>query len=156
MILRSFNSIGGIEPGARTDLAAERRVVLHRKCLPVVFRLRHDDAIDQDAGDLDLPRVERAALGDPLDLHDDDAARVARRHRDGQRLERERLLLHRDVAVGIGGGSAHDADIDRECPVEEKLLAVDLDQPDQILRGACVDLAAAVARIDEGAEPDRG
>ena len=154
MIFRSFSSIARHRSGARPNLAAERRVVLHRKCLPVVLRPRHDDAIDEDAGDLDLPRIERAALGDPLHLRDDEAAGVARRHRDRQHLERERLLLHRDVAVGIGGRSADDADVDRECPIEEKLLALDLDQPDQILLGAFVDLAAAVARIDERSEPD--
>ena len=41
----------------------------------------------------------------PLDLRDDDAAAVVRRHRDRQRLERQRLALHRQVAVGVGGGA---------------------------------------------------
>jgi hypothetical protein len=44
--------------------------------------------------------LQRAALGDALDLRDDDAARVVRRHRDGQRLQRQRLALHGEVAVG--------------------------------------------------------
>ena len=117
-----------------------------------MLRLRHDHAVDEDAGDLDLPRIERAALGDPLDLHDDEPARVARRHGDRQHFERQRLLFHGDVAVGIGGRAADDADVDRERAIEEEFLAVDLDQPDQVLLGAFVDLAAAVARIDERAE----
>ena len=75
---------------------------------------------------------------------------------DRQHLQGERLLFHGDVSVRIGSGAADDADIDRERAVEEEFLAVDLDQPDQILLGAFVDLAAAMTRIDEGPEPDPG
>ena len=38
----------------------------------VLGPLGDDDAVDQDARDLDLARVEAAALGDPLDLRDDE------------------------------------------------------------------------------------
>ena len=93
-------------------------------------------------------------LGDPLHLHDDKPPGISRRHGDRQHFERQRLLFHRDVAVGIGGGAANDADIDRECAIEKKFFAVDLDQPDEIVLGAFVDLAAAVTRIDERSEPD--
>ena len=41
-------------------------------------------AIDHDAGHLDLAGVERVAVGDALDLGDDDAAGVARGHGDGE------------------------------------------------------------------------
>ena len=86
-----------------------------REGLHVILRpLGDDDAVDQDARDLHLPRIQAAALGDALDLRDDEAAAVVRGHGDGQRLQRQRLALHGDVAVGIGGGAAHDADIDRE------------------------------------------
>ena len=54
----------------------------------------------------------------------------------------------------VGGGRADDADLDRERLVEEHLFAVDLDQADQVVARRRVDLAAAVARVDEGAEPD--
>ena len=114
--------------GARPNFAAECRIVLNRERLPVMFWLGHDDAVDEDARYLDLPRVERTAFSDPFHLHDDDAAGVARRHRDRQHFEGERLLFHRDVAVGIGGRAPNDADIDREGAIEEKFLAVDLDQ----------------------------
>ena len=146
----------GNRSGTRADFAAERRVVLHREGLPVVLGLRHHDTVDQDAGNLHLARIERATLGGPLHLRDDEAARVARRHRDCQHLERERFLLHCDVAVGIGGRSTHDADIDRECAIEQVLLALEFDHPDQVILGAFVDLAAAVTRIDECSEPDPG
>jgi hypothetical protein len=116
--------------------------------------LGDDDAVDEDAGHLDLARVKRAALGDALDLRDDDAAAVVRRHRDRQRLERQRLVLHRQVAVGVGGRRADDPDLNRERLVEEHLLAVDLHHADEVVLRRRVDLAAAVARVDEGAEAD--
>ena len=100
--------------GAHPDLAAERRIVLRAEGLPVVFRLGHDDAVDQNAGDLDLARIEAAAFGHPLDLRDDDAAGIMRRHGNGERLQRQRLLLHGEIAVGIAGRGADDADVDRE------------------------------------------
>src|SRR3954447_167739 len=117
-----------------------------------MFRLRHDDTVDKNAGYLDLPRVERAVLGNALDLHDDQSSGVARRHGDRQDFEGERLLFHGDVAVRIGGRAADDANVDREGAVEEEFLAVDLDQPDDIVLSALVDLAAAVPRIGKGSE----
>ena len=137
MILRSDIGIGGDRRRRHADLAGERRAVgLGERLHVVLGLLGDDDAVDEDAGDLHLPRIERAALGDALDLRDDDAARVARRHRDREAFERERLALHRDVAVGIGGGAAHDADVDRERAVEQVLLAVERHQRDEVL-GAC-------------------
>ena len=53
--------------------AAECWVVLNRKRLPVMLRLGYDHAVDEDAGYLDLSRIERTTLRDPLDLGDDHA-----------------------------------------------------------------------------------
>jgi hypothetical protein len=157
MILRSLIGIALIIVDRHADLAGERGAVGLDESLHVVLGLFcHHHAIHQDAGDLHLTRIERAALGDPLHLHDDDAARVARRHCDRQRLKRQRLLLHRDVAVDVRGGAAHDADVDVERLVEQVLLAVDRHQRHQIVGGARVDLSAAQAWIDEGAQPDLG
>ena len=50
----------------------------------------------------------------------------------------------------------NDADKNGKCLVEQTLLAVERDQLDQVLGGACIELAAAIARVDERAEPDRG
>ena len=61
--------------------------------------------------------------------------------------------LHRDVAVGIGGGAADHADVDRKGAIEKVLLVAQRHERDEILGGRGVDLAAAVARIDERAEP---
>ena len=136
-------------------LAGESRAVRLRECLHVVFGLlRHHNAIDQDAGNFHLPRIEGAAVGDPLDLDYDEAARVARGHRDGERLQRQRFAFHGDVAVEVGGGAAHDRDVDREGFVEKVLLAIQLHDPDEVGGGAVVDLAAAVAWIGKCAETD--
>ena len=103
MILRSLIAIGAQQVHRHADLAGEGGAVRLGEGLPVVLGLLGDDhAVDQHAGDLHLPRRQRAALGDALDLHDDDAAGVVRRHRHRQRFERQRLALHRDVAVGVG------------------------------------------------------
>ena len=77
-------------------------------------------------------------------------------HGDGERLQRQRLALHGEIALGVAGGGADDADMDREGPIEQALLAVERDQLDQVLGRPGIDLAAAIARIDEGAEPDGG
>ena len=124
------------------------------ECLPVVFGLRHDDAIDEYAGYLHLARIERAAFGDAFDLRDDDAAGIARRHGDGQRLQRQRFLLHGQIAVGIACCRADDADMDRETFVEKIFRAVDFHDAHDVFRRARIELAAAVARIDEGSEAD--
>ena len=47
---------------------------------------------------------------------------------------------------------ADERDVDRERLVEQPFLAVDLDQPDELFRRRRVDLAAVLARIDEGAQ----
>ena len=69
----------------------------------MVFRLGHHHAIDHDARNFDLPGIEGAAFGNALDLGDDDAAGIVRRHRDGQRLQRQRLLFHGQIAIGVAG-----------------------------------------------------
>ena len=48
------------------------------------------------------------------------------------------------------------ADVDRQGLVEQVFLAAERHQLDQIFGGHGVDLAAAVARVDEGAQADRG
>ena len=139
---------------ACSDFTAKRGVVLNRERLPMVFRPCEDDTIDKNAGYLDLPRVKRAAVGYSLDLCDNEAARIAHGHRNRQHFECKRLLFHRNVAVGIGGGAADDADIDGEGPIEKEFLAIDFKKTDEIVFCAFIDLAAAVARVDERSESD--
>jgi hypothetical protein len=117
---------------------------------------RQHDAIDQCPRYLYLSRVERPCLGDALDLRDHQPARVVRRHRERQRFDRQRLALHGDVAVRVGGGAPNDADINRDRLVEQIFLAPDRHQFDQILGRFLVELAAAEARIGEGAKTDAG
>ncbi len=127
-----------------------------RERLRVILRfLGHDDAIDQDPRHLHLARIQRAIRDCLLDLHDHDAARVMRRHRDRQRLECERLFLHRHVAGTVGRRAADDRHVDRPRLVEQVLPAVDLHQRHHVLACQRIDLAAAEARIDERAEAHR-
>ena len=121
-----------------------------------MFGRGHDDAIHQNARYPDEPGVQAAGFGDALDLDDDDAARVAGGRGDRQRFKDQRLLLHRDVAVRIGAGAPQDRDIDRTRLVEQVFLAAQRDDLDDILGRTGVDLAAAVARIDEGVGADAG
>ena len=126
MILRSPSGIGGSVPHRHADLAGEGRAVRRREGLQWCSGCSATTTQSTSTpGTLTWRGLQRAALGDALDLRDDDAAAVVRRHRDRQRLERQRLALHRQVAVGVGGGGADDADVDREGLVEQALLAVD-------------------------------
>jgi hypothetical protein len=118
--------------------------------------IRDHHAVDEDARDLHLPRIETAALGEAFNLHDDDPVGVADRHGNRERFERQRFPFHGDVALGVRRRAADDAHRDREGLVEEELFASNLQEFDQILRGAGVDLSAAKARIDESPEADAG
>ena len=153
-ILRS-SRVQRLDPVERHLLAPRIGVVVGRAVgLQVVLRRRHDDAVDEHARDRDLARRERVRRGDALDLRDHEPARVLRRHRGSEVVEKQRLPLHGDVAGGIGRGAAHERDLDREGLVEEPGLAAQLDELDELLGRAGVELAAAEARVDEGAKPD--
>ena len=103
----------------------------------MVLGLGQHDAVDQHAGDLHLAR---ARASPPRAMRSTWAItkppRVLGRHRGGQVVERQRLALHGDVAGRVGRGAADQRDVDREGLVEQPLLAVDLDQLDQVF-GAC-------------------
>jgi hypothetical protein len=82
--------------------------------LAVVLRLGDDDTVDEGARDQHALRRERAGDGDALDLDDDDAVGVVRRHGRGGCVELERLALHGGVAARVGGGGTQERDVDRE------------------------------------------
>ena len=155
MILRADNSMGAMAPIRVRTSAAKTGVVHGSEGLHVVFRLFRDHhAIDENSRYLHLARIERSALGHPFHLGDDDPARIVRGHGDGEHFYRQRLALHGDIALGIRGGAADNAHVDRKCFVGQVLLAVDGHQLDEILGGAVVDFTAAVTRIDVGSQPD--
>ena len=79
-----------------------------------------------------------------------------RGHGGGGGVELQRLALHGGVAARVGGGGAQEGDVDREGAVEQPLLAVDLEEADDVLGGALVDAAALAGGIDEGAQADLG
>ena len=93
---------------------------------------------------------------DALDLRDHESVGVLRRRRKRQVVQRQRLALHRDVAAQVGGRAANQRHRHREGLVEQPVLAVDRQEPDQVLPRAVVDLATGLARVDEGAHADLG
>ena len=56
------------------------------------------------------------------------------------------------LPFGSAGRAADERDVDRERLVEQPFLAVDLEQLDEVLGRHAVELAALLARIDEGAQ----
>ena len=111
-----------------------------------------DDEIDEDAGNLHVLGRQRIASRHALDLHDDDAAGAPRRLRHRQHLAEHGLLLHRDVAVLVGGRAAQERDVDRHRLEEQPFLAGEVDHLDEIGRRARALPRALLARVDERVE----
>src|SRR5256885_1861336 len=65
---------------------------------------------------------------------------------EGRRLQRRRFLLHGEIAFGVAGGGADDADVDWKGLVQQTFLAGESGEFDEVLGAAGVELAAAVAR----------
>ena len=115
---------------------------------------RHHHTVDQHARNLDLPCRQGSAVGDPLDLHDHDPARVMGRHGNRLCFKRQRLSLHGDVAIGVCCRPAHDPYVDRERLIEKELLAINIHDAHQILLRLVIELSAAVARVDKRPQAD--
>ena len=138
------------------EFTGERRAVARAVSLVVVIGARDHHTVDQHAGNLDLARVQPARGGNALDLRDDEAVGVLRRHRQRQVVERQRFAFHGDVAGQVGGRAADERHRDRKGLVEKPLLAVELDDANEIFAGRSVDAPALDARIDESAQADLG
>ena len=137
------------------QLSAQRGGVLGPPGLWMVFGRGYDHAVDEHAWDLHVLRAQGSHVGDSFDLDDHQAAGVVDRGGDGEGLQEQRLALHGDVAVRVGGGTAQERDIEAlERLVEQVLLAADGHQLDAVFGGVVVDLAAAVAWVDECVEAD--
>ena len=91
-----------------------------------------------------------------LHLGDDDAAGVLGGLGQGQAFQQGAFVLHRHVAVLIGGGAADDGHVHGQGGVEHPLLVLELDDLDDIDRGVLVHLAALEAGIHEGLQADLG
>jgi len=63
-------------------------------------------------------------------------------------------VLHGDVAALVGGGAAHEADVDGEGMVEEPLPSAEFDDLDQVLGRLRIELPAAVPRVDVSPQAD--
>lgn len=57
---------------------------------------------------------------------------------------------------GLGAGGADKSNVDRRRFVEQPLFAFDFNEPDDVVLGHVVDLAAAKARINVGVQADLG
>ena len=130
----------------------ESMVVVDRVGLPMVRWVGHNDAVDHDAGNLYVAGIERIIGGNSFDLCNHKTAGVAGGGGEAEPVERQRLPLHCDVTVGIGGGAAKQSDVNRKALVEEPGLTSDLVQLDQILGGDVIELSAAETRVDKGSQ----
>src|SRR5512139_222699 len=138
-------------------LPREARVVLLGEGHPVVFRPGNDHAVHEDAGDLDVLRVQGVLVGDPLDLGDDEAVVVFGRHGLGQHLDGEGLPLHGDVAVCVRRCTPYDGHVDGGQLVEENLLSFDLHELNEVftlLLCFLVQFSAVDPGVDEGPQAD--
>ncbi len=142
---------GGLGCQGDAGFSRERGIVGGAIRLAVQLRLGDDNTIHQDPRNDDLPRAQALSLGKAFDLDDDAAAGVLGRSGDGQAVERQGFALHGDVARRVGGGAAQQGDVNRERAIVEPLLPIEILDAHKVFRRAVVDLAAAVARIDEGA-----
>ena len=116
----------------------------------VVLGRRQHDLVYEYAGNAYQARWQTVPAGNALDLHDDQAAAVARGLRDSQCLQWQGFVFHCDVALFIRGSAAQEGHVNREGFVEQVILAVDIDHLDQVLGGALVEFTAVDARVDEG------
>ena len=71
-------------------------------------------------------------------------------------VEVRRLVDEADIAVFIGVTAADDRHVDLERTVAEIGLAIEIDQFDKVILGGTIATPALLARVDEGAEADRG
>ena len=154
MILRTSSGSGG----SGRDRLAQGAGVIGR--IPGDVRLPlvriHVDVVDQGARDLHVAHPQAAAGRQLADLGDDDAAGVPGGHGHGQHLALDGLALHREVAVLVGGRAADDRDVDREGVEQQPFAVADRDDLDEVVGRPGVLLAAGLARVDVGAQPDLG
>ena len=138
------------------EFAGQCAVIRHAEALHVLFLRADDNRVNIDARDGNQLRIKRAALYDLFDLYDDLAARVLARLRHSRNVQRANLSMYGAVAVFVAVGCAQEHNIDREALVQQALLTFNVDDLDQIFLGYVVELAAAVARVNEGLQADMG
>ena len=122
----------------------------------MIFRLRHDDAVDENPRDLHVARIQRAPVGDALDLDDDQTAGILCRHGNREHFQRHGLALHGDVAVQVGRRAPEKRHLHRHGTVCQVFLAVEGNDLDEIFLGHRIDLAPVQPRIDKGPDADAG
>ena len=140
--------LGELERGARRAVVAgSLRKQLGLRRLELIGG--DDDRVDHDARHADGLRRQRPALGEPLDLGDDEAAVVVGSERLVEHAERRPLVLAREVPVLVGGRGADDRHVNGDGPQVEPLAAVELDHRHDVLGRPVVHAAAVAARVHE-------
>ena len=132
--------------------ARSSTVIWYADALHVVLVRTDDNGVNIDARNLDQLRVKRTGSYDFLNLNNDLTAGVFAGLRHSGNVHRANFTVYGAVAALIAVGSAQEYDVDREALVQQALLALDLDQLDQIFLGDVVELAAAVARVSKGVQ----
>ena len=138
------------------ELTAEGAVIGHAQALEVVLNGTHHDGVHIDAGDLHQTGVQGTALDNLLHLDNDLTAGVLGGLALGGHVQRADLTVDGAVAVLVGIAGPDQAHINGNGLVEQPLLPLDVDDLDQILLGALVELAAAVAGVHEGVQAHVG
>ncbi len=143
-------------PQRNAQLPGQCRVVPNPPGLLVLVQIGHDDGVDEDGRDADIPRVERPCFGDPLHLADHVTAARLGGHGELEDLEIHGLALGGDVAGGIGRGAANDRHVDRKPPVEQPLFVAARRELHEVVDRGAVHLAALDPRVDERSDADGG
>lgn len=120
--------------------------------------LRIDDHIvDQHSRHPDVMGFQRAFLGDPLDLGDNDAAVVACGQRLIEAAEIGAFMFVCQVAALVGGGGADDCDLRDDRGKEQPVVALEAHALDhRMFRRQAVHRATLPLGIDECIDADLG
>ena len=132
--------------------AREGRVVGRPEGLHVQFGGRHNNAVHQHAGHLDLAWVHAASLRDELHLCNHQAPGVFDGHGDGQGVLRQCLALHGEIALGVGNRGPDERDMRLRDTVKQQLFAAQCYHFHQVLLGLGIDFCALLAWVDKSSQ----
>ena len=138
------------------ELAGQAAVIRHAQALLVVLNGSYHNGVHIDTGNCHQFRIQTAALHNFFHLHDDLAAGVLAGLGHGGDVDGADLPVDGAVAVLIGVAGPQEHHVDGESLVQQQLLALDVDDLHQVLRGAVVQLAAAVAGVGKGVQAHGG
>ena len=127
-------------------------LVLSLEGLHVIFAIGDHDTVDEITGNHHFFGRQRSSGSDALHLGNDQTAGVLRRHGDRQHVESQRLTFHGDIALRIGRGTADQGNVNRDGVIKQPFFTKQFFHFHQFFSGDRVDCAAALARINKGAQ----